>query len=71
MTHDIKTGLTEDTEANETQCRVLQMIRAQLTAREEDGDLALRQVMMPAVQDDAILDLKDDIFDQIEIGTQE
>ena len=68
MTKTIKTCLKEDKEVNETQCKVLQLIRAELSGLETDGDLALRQIVMTPIEDDDILDLRDDIFDMIEFG---
>ena len=68
MTKTIKTCLKEDKEVNETQCKVLQLIRAELSGAETDGDLALRQIVMTPIEDDDILDLRDDIFDMIEFG---
>ena len=35
------------------------------------GDLALRQILMNPIEDNCILDLKDDIFDMIEFGPNE
>ena len=68
MTKTIKTCLKEDKEVNENQCKVLQLIRAELSGLETDGDLALRQIVMTPIEDDDILDLRDDIFDMIEFG---
>ena len=68
MTKSIKTSLTEDKEANENLCSLLQRIRRELRSGEEDGDLALRQIVITPIADDNILDLKDDIFNMIETG---
>ena len=68
MTKSIKTSLTEDKEANENLCSLLQRIRMELRSGEEDGDLALRQIVMTPIADENILDLKDDIFNMIEFG---
>ena len=40
----------------------------ELRRGEEDGDLALRQIVIAPVSDENILDLKDDIFNMIEFG---
>ena len=69
MTKTIKTCLKEDKEDNENQCRALQLIRAELGGA-EDGDLALRQIVITPIEDDDILDLRDDIFDMIEFGSK-
>ena len=69
MTKTIKTCLKEDKEENENQCRALQLIRAELSGA-EDGDLALRQIVITPIEDDDILDLRDDIFDMIEFGSK-
>ena len=69
MTKTIKTCLKEDKEDNENQCRALQLIRAELSGS-EDGDLALRQIVITPIEDDDILDLRDDIFDMIEFGSK-
>ena len=68
MTKSIKASLTEDKEANENLCSLLQRIRRELRSGEEDGDLALRQIVMTPIADENILDLKDDIFNMIEFG---
>ena len=68
MTKSIKTSLTEDKEANENLCSLLQRIRMELRSGEEDGDLALRQIVITPIADENILDLKDDIFNMIETG---
>ena len=68
MTKSIKTSLTEDKEANENLCSLLQRIRMELRSGEEDGDLALRQIVITPIADENILDLKDDIFNMIESG---
>ena len=68
MTKSIKTSLTEDKEANENLCSLLQRIRMELRSGEEDGDLALRQIVITPIADENILDLKDDIFNMIEFG---
>ena len=68
MTKSIKTSLTEDKEANENLCSLLQRIRLELKTGEEDGDLALRQIVITPIADENILDLKDDIFNMIESG---
>lgn len=68
MTKSIKTSLTEDKEANENLCSLLQRIRRELRSGEEDGDLALRQIVITPIADENILDLKDDIFNMIEFG---
>ena len=70
MTKSIKTSLTEDKEANENLCSLLQRIRMELKSGEEDGDLALRQIVITPIADENILDLKDDIFNMIEFGPQ-
>ena len=70
MTKSIKTSLTEDKEANENLCSLLQRIRRELRSGEEDGDLALRQIVITPIADENILDLKDDIFNMIEFGPQ-
>ena len=68
MTKSIKTSLTEDKEANENLCSLLQRIRRELRSGEEEGDLALRQIVITPIADENILDLKDDIFNMIETG---
>ena len=68
MTKSIKTSLTEDKEDNENLCSLLQRIRMELRSGEEDGDLALRQIVITPIADENILDLKDDIFNMIESG---
>ena len=68
MTKSIKTSLTEDKEDNENHCSLLQRIRMELRRGEEDGDLALRQIVIAPISDENILDLKDDIFNMIEFG---
>ena len=68
MTKSIKTSLTEDKEANENLCSLLQRIRRELRSGEEEGDLALRQIVITPIADENILDLKDDIFNMIESG---
>ena len=40
----------------------------ELRSGEEDGDLALRQIVITPIADENILDLKDDIFNMIEFG---
>ena len=70
MTNSIITVLKEDNEVNEDLCRMLRLIREELN-NAEDGDLALRQIIVTPVEDANILDLKDDIFNMIEYGPQE
>lgn len=70
MTNSIITVLKEDNEVNEDLCRMLRLIRKELNSA-EDGDLALRQIIITPVEDANILDLKDDIFNMIEYGPQE
>ena len=70
MTNSIITVLKEDNEVNEDLCRMLRLIREELNSA-EDGDLALRQIIITPVEDANILDLKDDIFNMIEYGPQE
>ena len=70
MTNSIITVLKEDNEVNEDLCRMLGLIRKELNSA-EDGDLALRQIIITPVEDANILDLKDDIFNMIEYGPQE
>ena len=70
MTNSIITVLKEDNEVNEDLCRMLRLIRKELNSA-EDGDLALRQIIITPVEDANILDLKDDIFNMIEFGPKE
>ena len=61
MTNSIITVLKEDNEVNEDLSRMLRLIRKELNSA-EDGDLALRQIIITPVEDANILDLKDDIL---------
>ena len=70
MTKSIIITLREDNEVNEDLCRMLRLIREELNSA-EDGDLALRQIIITPVEDANILDLKDDIFKMIEYGPQQ
>ena len=70
MTKSIIIILKEDNQVNEDLCRMLWLFREELNSA-EDGDLALRQIIITPIEDANILDLKDDIFNMIEYGHQE